>query len=57
MGRASIARRILALCAVLPLVVAACGKAPPANTAAWVRPRQVARRAETYPTRTCSSPR
>ncbi|HEX2369701.1 MAG TPA: ABC transporter substrate-binding protein [Acidimicrobiia bacterium] len=34
MGRASIARRILALCAVLPLVVAACGQGTTADTAA-----------------------
>ena len=34
MGRASIARRILALCAVLPLVVAACGQGTTADTTA-----------------------
>jgi peptide/nickel transport system substrate-binding protein len=34
MGRASIARRILALCAVLPLVVAACGQGGTAGTTA-----------------------
>jgi peptide/nickel transport system substrate-binding protein len=36
MGRASIARRILALCAVLPLVVAACGQGGTAGTTAPV---------------------
>ena len=34
MGRASIARRILALCAVLPLVLAACGQGSTTDTSA-----------------------
>ncbi len=34
MGRASIARRILALCAVLPLVLAACGQGTTTDTSA-----------------------
>ena len=34
MGRASIPRRILALCAVLPLVLAACGQGTTTDTSA-----------------------